>query len=251
MGAFNPLVLVKPARSRGPLETSDAPIELADLAGALCGETGCSPAEGLRGLATVDAGRTRVAFWYVWKQRFWNLPQIPGLTRYTIRGDLPRLESWSREAADYAPGTVIDFRRGQNSGPYRDFGWGRPQPTHTPMADPRATVRLRARIEPFRDYELVLEAQLDGASPPAPGRVRVEVNGVPVGELTGAGPAPPFEEYRLAVPAGVLARSPETAICFSASEGDPASPADPRGARLQKLELRTRPTRATTGARGR
>ena len=169
VGAFNPLVLVKPARSRGPLETSDAPIELADLAGALCGETDCSPAEGLRGLATVDAGRTRLAFWYVWKQRFWNLPHIPGLTQYTIRGDLLRHESWSRAATDYTPGTAIDFRRGHNSGPYRDFGWERPQPTHTRMADARATVRLRARIEPLRDYELVLEARLDDARPRRPG----------------------------------------------------------------------------------
>lgn len=241
VGAFNPLVLVKPARSRSPLETSDAPIELADLAGALCGETDCSPAEGLRNLDTVDAGRARVAFWYVWKHRYWNLPHIPGLTRYTIRGDLLRHGSWSREAADYTPGTVIDFRRGQNSGPYRDFGWERPQPTHTRMADARATVRLRARIEPLRDYELLLEAQLDDASPPA--RVRVEVNGVQVGELVGAGPASSFKEYRLAVPASVLARSPETAICFAARDGHPASDTDPQGARLslQRLELRSRP----------
>ena len=73
--------------------------------------------------------------------------------------------------------------------------------------------------------------------------MRVEVNGVPVGELAGVGPASWFEEYRLAVPAGVLARSPETEICFSASEGDPASDADPRGARLSllRIELRPRP----------
>jgi hypothetical protein len=245
VGAFNPLVLVKPARSRGPLETSDAPIELADLVGALCGDTDCAPAEGLRNLDRVDAGRTRVAFWYAWKHRYWSLPHIPGLTRYTIRGDLLRPESWSREAAEYTPGTVIDFRRGRNSAPYRDFGWGRPQPTHTRMTDARATVRLRARIDPTHDYELVLEAQLDSVSPPAagPARVRVEVNGVPVGELVGADPASPFEAHRLAVPAGVLARAPETTICFSAGEDHPASDADPLGARLllKRLELRSRP----------
>lgn len=241
VGSFNPLVLVKPARSRGPLETSDAPIELADLAGALCGDAGCSPAEGLRHLDAVDAGRTRVAFWYVWKNQYWSLPHVPGLTRYTIRGDILRPESWSREAADYTLGTVIDFRRGQNSGPYRDFGWERPQPTHTRMGDSRAAVHLRARIDPARNYELVLEAQLDARS--APERVRVEVNGVPVGELVGAGPVSRFEEYRLAVPADVLARSPETTIRFTATEDDPASDAVARGARLslQSLALRSRP----------
>jgi hypothetical protein len=242
VGAFNPLVLVKPARSRGPLTVSDAPIELADLAGALCRETDCSPDQGLRRLDAVDAGRTRSAFWYVWKSNYWSLPQIPGLTRYAIRGDLLKPESWSREAAEYTPGTVIDFRRGQNSGPYRNFGWGRPQPTHIRAANARATLLLRARFEPARDYELVLEAKLDEESPPQSARVRVEVNGVPVGELTGVGPDSQFTEYRLAVPAGVLARSPETMIGFAAT-GDPASDADPGAAPvlLQTLELRSRP----------
>jgi len=73
--------------------------------------------------------------------------------------------------------------------------------------------------------------------------VRVEVNGVPVGELVGAGPASRFEEYRLAVPADVLARSPETTIRFSAMEASPPSDAVPRGARLslRSLALRSRP----------
>jgi hypothetical protein len=72
--------------------------------------------------------------------------------------------------------------------------------------------------------------------------VRVEVNGVPVGELAGVGPDSQFTEYRLAVPAGVLARSPETVIGFAAT-GDPASDADPGAAPvlLQTLELRSRP----------
>ena len=86
VGAFNPLVLVKPAVARGPLATSDAPIELADVARSLCGGAGCSPAEGLRRLEAVDPGRTRAAFWYTWKHAYWRLPQIPGLVRYSIRG---------------------------------------------------------------------------------------------------------------------------------------------------------------------
>jgi hypothetical protein len=240
VGAFNPLVLVKPAWSRGPLATSDAPIELADLAGALCRETGCSPDQGLRRLDAVDAGRTRSAFWYVWKNN-WNVQRIPGLTRYTIRGDLLRHESWSREPEAYTPGTVIDFRRGQNSGPYRDFGWGRPQPTHIRATHARATLRLRARFEAARQYELVLQAQLDDASPLRSEPVRVDVNGVRVGEVVAMGPGSPFREHRLAIPAGVLARSTDTVIGFSAS-GGPASDADPRPAPLllQTLQIRSR-----------
>jgi hypothetical protein len=38
VGSFNPTALVKPAGARGPLTTSDAPIEIPDLPRALCGE---------------------------------------------------------------------------------------------------------------------------------------------------------------------------------------------------------------------
>ena len=124
VGAFNPVVLVKPAASRGPLSTSDAPIELADVATALCGEAGCSPAEGLRRLDAVDPGRTRTAFWYIWKHEYWGLKHIPGIQQYSIQGDLPKRDSWSREAPAYEPGTVIEFRHGGNLGPFVGVGWG-------------------------------------------------------------------------------------------------------------------------------
>jgi hypothetical protein len=242
VGAFNPVVLVKPAMARGPLTTSDAPIELPDVPRALCAGAVCSPAEGLRRLDAADPGRTRPAFWYTWNHRYWTLSQIPGLTRYSIRGDLPRVGSWSREAVAYTPGTVIEFRRGGNLGPYVGFGWGRRQPTHTWMADAQATLWLRGRFEPGRDYLLVLEAQPGGASPAAPKRVAVAVNGVAVGEVATTDPAPSFESYRFTIPANVLSRSPETLICFSAkappnADRDPS----PAGLAVKTVELRPLP----------
>jgi hypothetical protein len=242
VGAFNPVVLVKPAATRGPLTTSDAPIELADVARALCAGAICSPADGLRHLDTADPGRTRAAFWYTWNHRYWNLSQIPGLTRYSIRGDLRRAGSWSREAAAYTPGTVIEFRRGGNLGRYVGFGWGRRESTHTWMVDAQATVWLRGRFEPARDYVLVLAGQVDDASSAGPTRVTVEVNGVEVGEVTSTNSTPRFETYQITVPASVLSRSPETLICFSAKAGTSAD-GDPASARLavETLELRPRP----------
>lgn len=242
VGAFNPALLVKPAGARGPLTASDSDVALADLAPALCSDEACASAEGLARLDALGPGRSRTAFWYVWRHQYWGLRQIPGLTRYTILGDLLQADSWSREAAAYLPGTVIDFRRGRNSGPYREFGWKRPQTTHTSMADVRATVRLRPQVEPAREYELLLEAMLDSASA-GPSRVQVEVNGVTIGEMADADRMGRFQEYRLAVPASVLAIGPETTIRFSTKEG-------PRGAAaaeeepsmsLRTLELRRRP----------
>jgi hypothetical protein len=243
VGSFNPLVLVKPALARGPLTTSDAPIELADVARSLCGEAGCSPAEGLRRLDAVDSGRTRAAFWYTSKRTYRGLPQLPGLERYSIRGDLLRVEGWSREAAMYTPGTVLDFRRGGNTRPYLGFGWGRRQPTQTWMVDPRATLFLKVAFEQARDYVLLLDGTLSGASPETTGRVTVEVNGVEIGELTPDDPIGQFKRYRMAVPGDVLSRSPQMTILFSVQKTDAGPGLDLPDTRLgvQTLELRPLP----------
>jgi hypothetical protein len=238
VGAFNPILLVKPAGAHGRLTTSDAPIELADVPRALCGEAGCSPAEGLRRLDAVDPGRTRTAFRYPWMHGRWHVLEIPGLVRYSIHGDITRPESWSRETAAYAPGTVIEFRRGGNLGLYARSGWGDRQKTHSGMADARASLRLRGRFEPGRDYALLLDAEPAAATPEAPKRVAVEVNGVEVGEVACADPDPRFETYRFTVPASALSRSPETTISFVAKAG----PGDEEGRlAVRTFELRPRP----------
>jgi hypothetical protein len=218
VGAFNPAVLVKPAGAHGDLVTSDAPIQLADLAGALCDAAGCSPSDGLSRLEAVAPERTRHAYWYVWKHRYWNLPTIPGLVRYEVRGRLPEVEAWAREAEAYGLGTAIDFRRGGGSGPYQGFGWGRREATHTSMADAQATIWLRPTFEPASDYLLVMHVRLAGGSPATPARVKVEVNGVLVGELRSLEQDGPFETHRLPVSGAVCSRSPQTTIRFSVEE---------------------------------
>jgi hypothetical protein len=233
LGAFNPTVLVKPAGERGPLTTSDAPIELADLPGALCGPGGCSPTEGLRALSSTDGRSERRLFWYNWKHSYWNLPRIPRLVEFKVRGDLARAASWSRKASTYTPGTLLDFRRGrQNSSPYLGFGWGLRRPGFQEMVDPRATLHLRATFDPGQDYEMVLQA---GSLP-----VRVAVNGRTVGELEPSPPGAGFREHRLVVPGAVLSRSPSTTITFSAAEA--ARGQSPREAlAMQTLLLRSLP----------
>jgi hypothetical protein len=243
VGALNPVLLVKPAAARGELVTSDAPVELADVARALCSEAGCAPAEGLRRLEGADPGRTRTAFWYTWKHRYWGLAHIPGLVRYAIRGDLTRVESWSREGAPYTPGTVIDFRRGQNLGRYVGFGWGHPRPSCTWMADAEATLWLRGSFEPTRDYELVLAQRLSDAAAAARQRVSIEINGVRVGDVSPSEATGRFESCRLLVPGSVLSRSVDTVIRFSSESAarTPHSDAGEPGFALQTLVLRPLP----------
>jgi hypothetical protein len=242
VGSFNPTVLVKPAGARGPLTTSDAPIEIPDLPRALCGERECQPANVLLRLDEVGARRTRGIFWYTWNNRYWGTAQIPGLARYWIDGDLSRVESWSREGAPYEPGDPIEFRRGGNLGEYVGFGWARRKATETAMADPQATVWLRGKFEPSRGYWLVLEARLVGdVVPGSPERVAVSVNGMEVGQVAPVSPATTFETLRFAVPASVLARSPDTVIRFSAQASGPGPGSATARLALRTLELRPAP----------
>jgi hypothetical protein len=168
--------------------------------------------------------------------------EIPGLVRYSIRGDLRRIESWWRDGGVYVPGTVIQFRRGGNLRGYVGFGWGSRQKTHTWMVDADATLWLKATFEPGRDYSLVVEAQPADASPSAPKRVLVRVNGVEVGRIVSTGPTSDFETYRFAVPTGVLSRSSDTGILFAAEAG-PGGNGDRSNARLavRTVELRPMP----------
>jgi hypothetical protein len=238
VGSFNPTVLVKPAGARGPLTTSDAPIEIPDLPRALCGERECQPADVLLRLDEVDARRRRGIFWYTWNNRFWGAAQIPGLARYWIDGDLSRVESWSREGVPYEPGDPIEFRRGGNLGKYVGFGWARREPTETAMADPQATVWLRGKFEPSREYLLVIEARPVGElEPGSPAEVAVSVNGVEVGQVAlGAGAG--FETYRFPVPASVLSRSADTLIRFSARAPGGVPGRGTARLSLRSLELR-------------
>jgi hypothetical protein len=245
VGALNPVVLVKPAGTRGPLRVSDAPVTLGDVPRALCGATDCAPSEGLDRLDTVDPDRRRTAFWYTWNHRYWSLPHVPGLVAYSIRGDLPRIPSWSRDAAEYFPGAVIDFRRGGNLGRYVGFGWGRRQDEHTAMADPEATLWLRLTLEPGHDLEMEMEMEMEaaaiGGSPGAPVRVKVEVNGERIGEVA-TGARGGFERLRLTLPAHALARSVATTIAFLAGRDASGTAGDDQGhLALRSLVLRAGP----------
>jgi hypothetical protein len=240
VGSFNPFVLVKPALAHGSMLTSDAPVELADLPGALCDEKGCLPARGLSHLSEVDSGRTRTAFRYIWKHEYWGLQRIPGLARYSIRGDLTDVAAWSREAEAYAPGTPIDFRRGGNAGLYQGFGWGRRETNQTWMADAHADLWLRVAIGPARDYALVVDGMVSGAPSATVAGATVAVNGVEIGSLTSVASAERFETYRLTVPHGLLPQSAQTTIRFSMTAAKRDAGSEP-GLALRTVELRLLP----------
>jgi hypothetical protein len=106
------------------------------------------------------------------------------------------------------------------------------------MADPQATVWLRGRFEPSREYLLVIEARTVGdLGPGSAAKVAVSVNGAEVGQVA-PGAEAGFETYRFAVPGGVLSGSTDTVIRFSARAPGPAPGHAAARLALRTLELR-------------
>jgi hypothetical protein len=139
---------------------------------------------------------------------------------------------------------VIDFRKSGNSTPYLGFGWSRRESTHTWMAGPRATLWLRVASDGNRDHVLVARAHLPDASPAAPGRVEVRVNGMSVGTISSTGTADAFETFELPIPRRAVRSSPNWTIALRALKPGSDEDVDDPGATplaVQALEIRPQP----------
>lgn len=95
-GAANPVFLLKPLGRRGPLQEASHPVHVPDVAATLCAETGdCTAPLGFPA-GEAPAHRPRAFVDYVWRHEYWDSGDIPGMTRYEVRGPLWRADSWRR-----------------------------------------------------------------------------------------------------------------------------------------------------------
>ncbi len=93
-GFANPMFLMKPRRSHGPLAHDETHVYLPDLGSTLCASSGaCTSAAGVPiGLGAPD--RPRRFLDYAWQHDFWHLRDIPNMTGYDVRGPLWEEEAW-------------------------------------------------------------------------------------------------------------------------------------------------------------
>jgi len=93
-GAANPLFLLKPLQSRGPLRRESAPVYLPDVGATLCVlSEACSVAEGIPAGAA-SARRVRRFILHPWQHQFWTTQELPGITTYDVLGPLTDEASW-------------------------------------------------------------------------------------------------------------------------------------------------------------
>ena len=100
IGGANPVLAIKWPETRGRLQRSPTQAQLTDIPMTICAAlTGCDWSVGLDlKQAQIDM-RTRVYDYYRWENRFWGLTEIPGITRYEVKGPLWLDESWTAVAS--------------------------------------------------------------------------------------------------------------------------------------------------------
>jgi hypothetical protein len=95
-GAANPVFLMKPQGSRGPLTQVRDAVHVPDLGAMLCARSRrCRKAAPMRDVDTAPT-RPRRFEDYEWKHDFWRTRTVANITSYNIRGPVWQRSSWSR-----------------------------------------------------------------------------------------------------------------------------------------------------------
>ena len=161
----NPVLLVKPPGARGGLNDSMAEASVADIAATVCGLTKDCTALGGRSLfeapqqSTTRSGRP--FYHYQWRNEYWSLKSVPGVTTFTITGPPWEPASWraAGKAALYQFGTPIDFRINGNLDTYAGYGWAHQESWGTWSDGATATLRLSPVSSEKADLVLTVQAQ--------------------------------------------------------------------------------------------
>lgn len=178
-GAANPVFLLKPRGSRGPLRDASNPVHLADVGATLCALTGaCETPVGVPAWKAMP-NRPRRFHDYEWKHSYWKTRTIPRMITYDIVGPLWNPASWRRPGAvpTYRLGDEIDFGSEGTGDAYLQYGWHAPDPWGRWTSD--AVAHITLRLDRPAGGPLELRAAVTAFVPPAVGSQAVSwvVNG--------------------------------------------------------------------------
>jgi hypothetical protein len=99
-GAANPVFLMKPQGSRGPLRQVNDAVQVSDVGNMLCVRS--RTCRVVTPVQAINTSPTRLRRFndYDWRQEFWPLRTVDKLTTYEIRGPVLERSSWSRQNID-------------------------------------------------------------------------------------------------------------------------------------------------------
>lgn len=213
-----PLMLVKPFGAQGPLNVSDAPVSLGDIAKTVADELEIEndlPGSSIFSIRENES-RVRMHYYYDWSNEYWDWHKeyLPPLEEYEINGFSWESASWkptyltytpegeeSVPPADYAMGTVVRGGTGGSADRYQTQGWSPPEEGFTwtdgdsaalefSLGDDRDLVLTMT----FRPY--LVKGKHDSQE------MRVRANGHVIGNDTLSSEG--FQEISLAIPGDVL-----------------------------------------------
>ncbi len=215
VGGANPILLVKPLGARGKLKTSDARVQVRDIAATVCEMLG--DCEGFPGTSvfadSAERRARRVYSYFVWKNTYLGLDYIPGLVQYPVEGPLWELASWPEAARPLLRlGQPFDFAKTSQSAVYREQGWGGMVDHGTWTDGPEAVVSFERReIRGALDLWIRAQARVGAIHPQQ--QVEVYANDHLLGEWTLTNWQAP-EERTFRIPSGVVASADRLVIKF-------------------------------------
>ena len=198
-GRALPIFLVKPFKSTGKLNVSDAPVSLADVAKTIM--VGLDMESEIPGTSVFEIkdtdNRPRRFLDHTWGWSRVGKSYLPPMNEYIVSGFSWLDESWHLTNRVFAPegvlsapaqslksGLIIEFGENGNRLPYQGRGWSFAEGEYTwtdrktasliiPIEKPESDVRLTAKFSPF-----IVPGRLQGQ------KVDVIVNGRNVGHWT-------------------------------------------------------------------
>ncbi len=126
IGGANPVLAIKQPGARGAMQTSSIQAQLTDIPKTVCVSTGdCSNSLGLDLGSGRDELRARTYHYYQFKNEYWGLDYIPGITQYSVLGPLWLESSWTQSPDDGVPQEILrlDFSKEDEPGVF-GTGWG-------------------------------------------------------------------------------------------------------------------------------
>lgn len=156
-----PILLAKPLGARGPLQISERPVTLGDVAATILAAHGIRVDDQAIDLfdAKAPGRRQRRYLHYEWEHEYWSKRFLPSMTEYDVVGNARDPSSWR------ATGRVLEAPRwakhglSRGSGARPDAGWCESEEYFTWSCEDRTTVRLtrldrssvalRAKVAPY------------------------------------------------------------------------------------------------------
>lgn len=217
-----PLVLVKYAGDRGPLEVSDTPVSIADVASSIAWSAGLSDrrsgnAAAARRIGGKPAGRIEPRRYYFYRHQGWHGDYLPAMTEYRLQGHSWDPAAWnatgriippggeSIRAARYRWGERVEFTGDAASGAWLYSGWsGSPDAgtwsnaatawLRVPLEQPAGAARAANAEVRFEFFPFLAGGDIDAQT------VALSVNDQPV------------VDWRVAMNGCYVAQLPETAV---------------------------------------